>query len=169
MTRCRLLATAAFVLLGASAGLQARTDFYPLDQIRPGMKGIGKTCYRGSTPEEFQVEVLGLLRGVGPGASAVLARFSGGPLDQTGVFEGMSGSPVYIDGKLLGAVAFSFPFAKVAVGGITPISQMVDAFKTDVVLDIGPKGILKKSMLWNYRLPSPPMEAKEGGFFISPG
>ncbi len=167
MTRCRLLAVAAVALLCASAGLQARTDFFPLDQIRPGMKGIGKTCYLGSKPEEFEVEVLGLLRGVGPGANAVLARFSGGPLEQTGVFEGMSGSPVYIDGKLLGAVAFSFPFAKVAVGGITPISQMVDAFKSDVVLDIGPKGILKKSMLWNYRLSSPPMEAEDSAFFIS--
>ena len=68
------------------------------------------------------------MRGVGPGTNAVLARFSGGPLAGTGVFEGMSGTPVFIDGKLLGAVAFSFEFAKEAIGGITPITQMVDAF-----------------------------------------
>ncbi len=168
MSRSRLQASAVFVLLSASVGLPARIDFFPLDQVRPGMKGIGRTCYLGSKPEEFQVEVLGVMRGIGPGANAVLARFSGGPLEQTGVFEGMSGSPVYIDGKLLGAVAFSFPFAKVAVGGITPIAQMVDAFKTNVAMDSGPRGILKKSMLWDYRLPSPPMQAKDSSFFISP-
>jgi hypothetical protein len=126
--------------------------FFRLEDVRPGMKGIGKTCYQGSKPEEFQVEILGIMRGVGAGADAVLARFSGGPLDRTGVFEGMSGSPVYIDGKLLGAVAFSYEFSKEAIGGITPISEMIDAFgSSEAALPSNPKIILKKSTLWDYK------------------
>jgi hypothetical protein len=92
------------------------------------MRGIGWTCFQGSKPEQFQVEILGVMRGINPGASAVLARFSGPNLEKTGIFEGMSGSPVYIDGKLLGAVAYSFSFTKEAIGGITPITEMVAAF-----------------------------------------
>ena len=63
------------------------------------MRGTGKTCYQGTKPEEFQVEILGVLHGVTPGTSVVLARFSGDLIDKVGIFEGMSGSPVYIDGK----------------------------------------------------------------------
>src|SRR5262249_32391141 len=127
MIRKRLLVAAATALLSLSPVL-ARVEFFSVKDLRPGMKGVGKTCYRGSRPEQFDVEILGVLRGISPGAAAALARLSGGPLEKTGVFEGMSGSPVFIDGKLLGAVAFSFPFAKDAVCGITPITQMVDAF-----------------------------------------
>src|SRR5262245_65334720 len=128
-------------------------EFFPVDKIKPGMKGVGKTCYLGNKPEEFQVEVLGVMRGISPGADAVLARLSGGPLEKTGVFEGMSGSPVFIEGKLVGAVAFSFPFAKEAIGGITPIQQMVDAFvEQSEVGAVGGKIILNKSMLWDYQL-----------------
>jgi len=112
------------VFLAASA----KTEFMKVEDLQPGMKGIGKTCFQGTKPEEFHVEILGVLHGVNPGANAVLAKFSGGLLDKIGIFEGMSGSPVYIDGKLLGAIAFSYPFAKEAIGGITPITQMVDAF-----------------------------------------
>jgi hypothetical protein len=133
----------------------AQTEFFRLADLRPGMKGIGKTCYQGSRPEDFQVEILGVMRNMNPGGDAVLARLTGGPLAQTGVFEGMSGSPVFIEGKLLGAVAFSFPFAKEAIGGITPIEQMVDAFTE--MPDVGAAGskIIKKSMLWKHLLPAP--------------
>lgn len=151
-----LILAAVTVFLSLSAGrLSARDDFFPLENLKPGMKGIGKTCYKGSTPEEFQVEILGVLRGIGPGADAVLAKFSGGPLGQTGVFEGMSGSPVFIEGKLLGAVAFSFAFPKEAIGGITPIRQMVEAFKEQdggITIDAGGT-ILRKSSLWNHLVP----------------
>lgn len=168
MTSRSRLAALSFALLFSSTSLWARIEFFPLDQLRPGMKGIGKTCYQGSQPEEFQVEILGVLRGVSPGASAVLARFSGGPLEQAGVFEGMSGSPVYIDGKLVGAVAFSFAFAKTAVGGITPITQMVDAFTETAQPGVGVKGLLKKSMLWQYQLPPVPTEANSDQYFVAP-
>ena len=75
--------------------------------------------------EEFRVEVLGVLENLGPRQSIILARLSGGPLANTGVMQGMSGSPVYIDGKLLGAVALSFPLSKEAIAGIRPIEDML--------------------------------------------
>jgi len=143
-------------------------EFFPIDKIKPGMKGVGKTCYLGTKPEEFQVEVLGVLRGISPGADAVLARLSGGPLERTGVFEGMSGSPVYIEGKLVGAVAFSFPFAKEAIGGITPIKQMIDdVAETDATGSSGPRIILKKSALWNHLVPVPETGALPKGLPVT--
>ena len=102
----------------------------PLDQVRPGMKGHGMTVFQGSKPERFEVEVLGTLEGVpNPRQSLVIARLSGPLVDRTGVFAGMSGSPVYIDGKLVGAVAYAFPFAKEPIAGITPIKYMIDIFE----------------------------------------
>jgi hypothetical protein len=136
----------------------AKTEFFKTEDLKPGMKGIGKTCYQGTKPEEFQVEILGVLHGVSPGASAVLAKFSGNLLDRTGIFEGMSGSPVFIDGKLLGAVAYSYSFAKEAIGGITPITQMVDAFDETADPSSGPRIVLRKSGFWNYRLPMPAIQ-----------
>jgi hypothetical protein len=98
------------------------------------------------------VEILGVMKHINPGTDAVLARFSGDLISKTGVFEGMSGSPVYIDGKLLGAVAFSYPFSKEPIGGITPITQMVKTFEEDVDFRIVNPGIgLKRSMLWDYQ------------------
>jgi hypothetical protein len=154
MTKKWFLAAVIIILLPLPGKLWPQAEFFRVEDIRPGMKGIGKTCYQGSKPEEFQVEILGVLRGLNPGSDAVLARLSGGPLAQVGIFEGMSGSPVFIDGKLLGAVAFSFPFAKEAIGGITPITQMVDAFAEGIdSTNPGAKVILKKSLLWRYQLP----------------
>lgn len=155
------------LLLPLAGQLWSQTGFFRVDDLRPGMKGIGKTCYRGSTPEEFQVEILGVMRHVSPGGDAVLARLTGGPLADTGVFEGMSGSPVYLDGKLLGAVAFSFPFAKEAITGITPISQMVDAFTEGLETDTQGIRIMKKSALWRYRLPAPDILGLSTGLQIA--
>lgn len=113
----------------APKGLQ----IYPLEQIRPGMKGTAKTVFSGTEAEDFGVEVLGVLPGF-PGAhqSAIIARLTGANVEKTGVFAGMSGSPVYIDGKLVGAIAFSFPFSKEPIAGITPIKQMMDLFDQGV-------------------------------------
>jgi len=105
--------------------LHAQTAFFPLKDVRPGLRGIGKTVFSGDRIEEFQVEVLGVLENIGPKQNLILARLSGGPLAETGVLQGMSGSPVYIDGKLAGAVALAFPFAKEAITGIRPIEEMV--------------------------------------------
>src|ERR1700732_4718254 len=109
----------------------AQTVFMPVDQIRAGMKGVGRTVFQGTTIEEFQVEVLGVLKNAGPKQDLILARLSGGPLERTGVIQGMSGSPVYIDGRLIGAVALAFSYAKEPIAGIRPIEEM-QAINPDV-------------------------------------
>jgi hypothetical protein len=111
--------------LAFAAILQAQSAFFPLKDVKPGMRGIGKTVFLGDRIEEFQVEVLGVLDSIGPKQSLILARLSGGPLEKTGVLQGMSGSPVYLNGKLAGAVALAFPFAKEPIAGVRPIEEMV--------------------------------------------
>jgi hypothetical protein len=113
------------LLVFCAMSLYAQTQFFPIASIRPGMKGVGRTVFSGDRVEEFQVEILGILDNIGPKQSLILARLSGGPLEHTGVMQGMSGSPVYIDGKLVGAVAMSFPFSKDPIAGIRPIEEMV--------------------------------------------
>jgi len=104
-------------------------ELFALEDLRPGMKGVARTVFSGSDTQEFGVEILGVLPGFpGPRQSAIIARLSGSNVDRTGVFAGMSGSPVYIDGKIVGAIAFSFPFSKEPIAGITPIKQMIDLF-----------------------------------------
>ena len=119
--------SAAFLLIAAfSLTLAAQTTkFMTVDEVRPGMKGFGKTVFQGTKIEQFDVELLGVLKNFAPKQDMILARLSGGPLARTGVIAGMSGSPVYIDGKLLGAVAFSFPFSTEPIAGIQPIQQML--------------------------------------------
>jgi hypothetical protein len=150
----RLSFAAAVILLLFFSQAPAKTEFFKIEDLQPGMKGIGRTCVQGSSPEEFQVEILGVLHGANPGVSVVLARFSGSLLEKTGIFEGMSGSPVFIDGKLLGAVAYSFSFTKEAIGGITPITEMVDAFNESPDPSSG-KIPLSNNLPRKYRLPSP--------------
>lgn len=115
------------VCLFAACSLLAETAIFPLKDVRPGMHGTGKTVFSGSRVEEFQVEILGVLENIGPKQSIILARLSGGPLGNTGVIQGMSGSPVYLDGKLVGAVALAFSFAKEPIAGIRPIEEMLRA------------------------------------------
>lgn len=103
----------------------AQLAIYPLRDIRAGQHAIGKTVFHGNQVEEFQVDILGVLDDVGPRQSIILAKLSGGPLAETGVMQGMSGSPVYIDGRLVGAVALAFNFAKEPIAGIRPIEEML--------------------------------------------
>ena len=110
-----------------AASLFAQTPIYPLRQVQTGQKGIGRTVFSGNKIEEFQVEILGVLENLGPRQSIILARLSGGPLERTGVMQGMSGSPVYIDGRLVGAVALAFNFSKEPIAGIRPIEEMLAA------------------------------------------
>src|SRR6516164_2282440 len=111
--------------LALAADLSAQTALFPLKDIKPGMRGTGRTVFNGNKIEEFQVEILGVLDNIGPKESLILGRLSGGPLEHTGVMQGMSGSPVYIDGKLVGAVAMAFPFAKDPIAGVRPIEEML--------------------------------------------
>jgi hypothetical protein len=115
---------------GAQSQQEAKTEFFPVDKVRPGMRAVGYTVFSGSEPKKFDLEILGVLKSFpNPGQSAVLSRLLGDELNHTGVFQGMSGSPVYIDGKLLGAVAFGYQFAKDPIAGITPIQHMIEVFE----------------------------------------
>jgi SpoIVB peptidase S55 len=118
---------AVIILLSIAPRLYAQNAaFMSINDIRPGMKGFGKTVFQGTKIEQFDVEILGVLKNIAPKQDMILARLSGGPLEHTGVIAGMSGSPVFIDGKLIGAVAFAFPFAKDPIAGVQPIHQMLD-------------------------------------------
>ncbi|HTW63963.1 MAG TPA: SpoIVB peptidase S55 domain-containing protein [Bryobacteraceae bacterium] len=103
----------------------AQLAIYPLREVRAGQHGIGKTVFQGNKIEDFQVDILGVLQNVGPRQDIILAKLSGGPLTETGVMQGMSGSPVYIDGRLVGAVALAFNFSKEPIAGIRPIEEML--------------------------------------------
>lgn len=118
------------VLVAATAAAQ---DAFPLDEVERGQRGYGLSVFQGTEPERFEFEVIGVWRNVQPGASFILAEFSGQGLEETGVIAGMSGSPVYIGERLVGAVAFAWPFSKQPIGGITPIESMrelLDAHST---------------------------------------
>ncbi len=95
-----------------------------LSEIQRGQKGYGLSVFAGTEPERFDVEVIGIMRNVSPEVSYILARLTGKGLEKSGVAGGMSGSPVFINGKLAGAVAFSWPFTNEAIAGITPIGSM---------------------------------------------
>jgi hypothetical protein len=125
----RTFFAAALAVGVLAASPVAQTTYLPLDQVRPGMVGVGRTVFSGSKLEDFKVEILGVMRNViGPKRNLILARLEGGPLAKTGVIAGMSGSPVYIDGKLVGAVSYSLgQFSTEPIAGITPIDEMVDA------------------------------------------
>jgi hypothetical protein len=109
---------------------QADARLFPLEDVRPGMKARAWTVFSGTEAQEFGVEILGVLPGFpAPRQSAIIGRLTGANAEKSGVFAGMSGSPVYIDGKLVGAIAFSFPFSREPICGITPIKQMIDIFE----------------------------------------
>src|SRR5260221_2910825 len=121
----RARAIAATLICAASIAASAAPSTLPFSEVRAGMKGTGKTVFHGETIETFDVEIVGLLPNIGPGQNLILGRCSGGPLAQTGILAGMSGSPVTIDGKLIGAVAYSWGFSTEAIAGITPIDEML--------------------------------------------
>ena len=100
-------------------------DILPLEQITPGMRGIAKTVVAGTAIEEFGVEVLGIMKDKGPAGDLILVRVSGDLVEKTGIAQGMSGSPVYIDGKLVGAIAYGYSLTDSKVGMVTPIQDML--------------------------------------------
>jgi hypothetical protein len=103
------------------------------DQVRPGMKGVAYTVFQGTQPETMGVEVLGVLKNlIGPKSDLILVRLSGEKAEYTGVVAGMSGSPVYIDGKMVGAIAYRIgSFSKEPIAGVTPIAQMLEINEFD--------------------------------------
>jgi hypothetical protein len=113
---------------GEISGPPQNPAFFSLSEVRPGMTGTAWTVFQGAAPEPMQVEILGVLRGArGPGQDLILAQLHGAKPEYTGVVDGMSGSPVYINGKLLGSLSYRIgQFAKDPIAGITPIEQMLE-------------------------------------------
>jgi hypothetical protein len=108
-------------------------DTLPVSQIHAGMRGVAYTVFQGTTPEPMEVEVLGVLKNAnGPKGDVILVRLGGTKAEYTGVVAGMSGSPVYFNGKLAGAVAFRIgEFSKEPIAGVTPISEMLEISALD--------------------------------------
>src|SRR5213596_3295728 len=134
----------AFALVLASVTLvhlPAQSAQMPVEDVRPGMVGIGRTVFEGTRVEEFKVHVVGVLENViGTHRNLILAKLEGGPLANTGVIAGMSGSPVYIDGKLLGAVSYALgAFSKEPIAGITLIAEMTDSTSFNDLRPLGAK------------------------------
>lgn len=104
-----------------------------VDELHPGMKGVAYTVFEGTKPESMGVEILGVLKNLnGPRSDMILVRLHGSKPEYTGVVAGMSGSPVYIDGKLVGAIAFKIgSFSKEPIAGVTPIAEMLEINEFD--------------------------------------
>jgi hypothetical protein len=119
----KFFAFAAIGLLALAVSASAGT--MPLSEVHKGMKGYGLTVFEGNKLEKFDVEILGVLNNIGPGQDLILARVDSPVVQRAGVIAGMSGSPIYIDGKVIGALAYAWQFAKEPVAGITPIAEML--------------------------------------------
>jgi hypothetical protein len=166
---------AAQTQVKATTGNVAQTDarLFPLEDVRAGMKARAWTVFSGTEAQEFGVDIIGVLPGFpAPRQSAIIGRLTGANAEKTGVFAGMSGSPVYIDGKLVGAIAFSFPFSKEPICGITPIKQMIDIFERQQGTTRSTAGALRTmsfaklaSTDWQADWPKP---AITGGTFAAP-
>src|SRR5712692_7803511 len=126
---CRALLRALFALMACAALCAAdRPDILPLGQVKPGMKGFAYTIFAGDQIEKFDLEVIGVLPNLlGPKQSIILVELKGPKVEHTGVVAGMSGSPVYIEGKLAGALSLKFGiFTKEPLAGVTPIENMLE-------------------------------------------
>lgn len=110
--------------LGAFSG--GAVEIMPVGDVRAGMRGTGRTVFQGSTVEEFEIEVVDVLRNTRPHGDLILFRALDERLEHSGIVAGMSGSPVYINGRLVGAIAYAYSFLKDPIGAITPIGEMLD-------------------------------------------
>jgi hypothetical protein len=103
--------------------------FVSVDELKRGDRCVGRTVFVGTEVEEFELEILGVIRGAAPGTDLIIGRAEGALLESTGILEGMSGSPVYKDGRLIGAIASTWQFSKEPIAGITPIGEMLPALE----------------------------------------
>lgn len=131
------LALALIGLIGTSAAprsaLADPPETYPLSKVKRGQKGYGMTTFAGTTPERFEFEIVGVAKNFLPMLDIIIVKSDDPKLAVTGFWQGMSGSPLYLDGKLLCAFSYGFPFNKVALGGCTPIEAMKkEGFETPI-------------------------------------
>lgn len=127
-------ALTACVLPQARAAAPRFSDIMPLSKVKPGMTGYGLTTFKGTTISRFQVTVVGILRKENVGHDLILIRMKGGPITERGanLIQGMSGSPIYINGKVVGAFSMGEAFPKEPVGMVTPIEDMLEAWDPDI-------------------------------------
>jgi hypothetical protein len=142
----------------AEASVPRYDDIMPLNEVKAGMKGYGLTVFRGTTIEKFDVTVVGVVKKgslVVSGADMILVRMSGGPITTRGAYliKGMSGSPVYINGRIIGAFSQGEPTAKESLGGVTPIEDMLEAW--DPKLPDKPLSYFPESRIQVAKLPQP--------------
>lgn len=144
----------------------AQPNIIPVEQIHAGMKGTALTVFEGTKPEEMEVEILGVLHNSnGPKGSIILARLHGKTVEFTGVVAGMSGSPVYIDGKLAGAIAFRIgEFSKQPIAGITPIQEMLEIGEMDSSPAPDSQSAIKSPPAATTRTSGPGMPAATTGY-----
>ena len=109
-------------------------DIMPLSQVKPGMTGYGLTTFKGTTISRFEVTIIGIERKVNNGHDLILIRMKGGPITERGanLIYGMSGSPIYINGKCIGAFSQGEAWPKEPVGMVTPIEDMLEAWDPDI-------------------------------------
>lgn len=141
---CRRLLTVAGPLVPFVFGVLASSrahavpprypDIMPLSQVKPGMKGYGLTTFHGTTISRFQVTIVGILKKENIGHDLILIRMKGGPITERGanLIHGMSGSPIYINNKIIGAFSMGEAFPKEPVGMVTPIEDMLEAWDPDI-------------------------------------
>ncbi len=134
---------AVSAVLAAACAARA-IDIMPVGHVKPGMKGVGYSVFTGTKPEPFNAEIIAVIPRWETGNDLILARLSGAGLETSGVIAGMSGSPVYIDGKLIGAVAYGWSWPKEAIAGIQPIEYMLKLWSEP---SIGTKGEAGGNML----------------------
>ena len=130
-------------LAGGAAAPAGETRMFPLGEVHRGLKGVAYTVFEGVTPERMEVEILGVLKdALGPGRDMILARLGGVKPEYTGVVAGMSGSPVYIDGRLVGALSYRIgQFSKEPIAGITPIEQMLEVRDGVALPKVSPRSL----------------------------
>lgn len=106
-----------------------------IDDLKPGMKGYGKTVFSGDKIETFGVEILGILKNYEAKSDMILVRLTGNVVEKAGIISGMSGSPIYIDDKIIGALSYAWAFSKEPIAGVTPIDEMLKVLEDDLTLD----------------------------------
>jgi SpoIVB peptidase S55 len=150
--------------LGMQAAAQDSPETLPLSQVRPGMQGYAYTIFAGDQVEKFDLEVIGILPNfMGPKQAIILVELKGPKVEHTGVVAGMSGSPVYLDGKLAGALSLKLGiFTKEAIAGVTPIE---DVLKPPLESTAAARGAAQ-----GYTLPSDALARNElaGGSALQP-
>jgi hypothetical protein len=123
---CAAQAVAPVAAAGGTGKVPSGARIFPLSEVHKGLKGVAYTVFEGVNPEPMDLVILGVLKdAIGPGQDMILARLTGEKPEYTGVVAGMSGSPVYIDGRLVGALSYRIgQFSKEPIAGITPIEAM---------------------------------------------